>query len=86
MEIIEATRPIALVHVAESSSPFTECPQNMTMAVYLPKRLHSNPPLTGYAAVILPFLCTTYNSTRIRRYVIYTYSFSDFIIGGGSRT
>lgn len=51
MEVIEATRPIALVHVRDSGEAMTECPQNMTMSLYLPKRLHSNPPITGYAAV-----------------------------------
>ena len=51
MEVLEATRPIALVHIRDDGTPNTECPQNMTMSLYLPKRLHFNPPITGYAAV-----------------------------------
>lgn len=60
-EVLEATRPIGLVHVVEKSphpspSPLhransTFCRHNMTVALYLPKRLHSNPPGPGIGAV-----------------------------------
>ena len=51
MEVLEATRPIALVRVRTSTEAYPECPQNLTMSLYLPRRLHSNPPQTGYSAV-----------------------------------
>jgi hypothetical protein len=51
MEVVEATRPIAVVRVKEDSTPNTECPQNLTMSLFLPRRLHSAPPVTGYTAV-----------------------------------
>ncbi|KAL7633569.1 UNVERIFIED_CONTAM: hypothetical protein RMT77_016102 [Armadillidium vulgare] len=73
LEVIEATRPIGLVHVREDSTPNTECPQNMTMAIYLPKRLHSNPPLTGYDAPPVSI-------SALQDVVVYAYTVGGYLL------
>ena len=62
-EVLEATRPIGIVHVVErmpNQSPLTSsihhnesssCRHNLTVSLYLPQRLHSNPPSAGLGAV-----------------------------------
>ncbi|ROT84105.1 hypothetical protein C7M84_022681 [Penaeus vannamei] len=73
MEVIEATRPIALVHVRDSGEAMTECPQNMTMSLYLPKRLHSNPPITGYAA-------PSVRITALNDVIVYAYTVGGYLL------
>ncbi|KAK4306348.1 hypothetical protein Pmani_021824 [Petrolisthes manimaculis] len=73
MEVIEATRPIALVHVRDSRQPDTECPQNLTMSLYLPSRLHSNPPVTGYAAPIIRI-------TTMENVIVYAYTVGGYLL------
>lgn len=73
MEVIEATRPIALVHVKDSTSPLTECPQNLTMSLYLPHRLHSNPPITGYAA-------PNVHITALDDVIVYAYTVGGYLL------
>ncbi|CAG0900130.1 unnamed protein product [Darwinula stevensoni] len=48
LEVIEATRPVGLVRVANTGDP--ECPRNITVAFYLPQRIQANPPQRGPAA------------------------------------
>jgi hypothetical protein len=80
-EVLEATRPIGIVHVvdrltanqsltsgidqrlgqlrynnnrtsaAADSSVSFDCKHNLTVSLYLPRRLHSNPPSAGLGAV-----------------------------------
>ncbi|XP_064116634.1 uncharacterized protein LOC135222478 [Macrobrachium nipponense] len=73
MEVIEATRPIALVNIRDSSDPNTECPQNMTMSLYLPKRLHSNPPITGFAAPEV-------HITSLNDVIVYVYTVGGYLL------
>ena len=59
--MLEATRPIGIVHVQEEDRAVNEtttpaagvCRQNTSVSLYLPRRLHSNPPRTGIGAVSL---------------------------------
>ncbi|XP_045584731.2 uncharacterized protein [Procambarus clarkii] len=73
MEVIEATRPIALVHIRDSTDPNTECPQNLTMSLYLPQRLHSNPPITGYAA-------PSVHITDLDDVIVYAYTVGGYLL------
>nr|XP_053647548.1 uncharacterized protein LOC128699064 [Cherax quadricarinatus] len=73
MEVIEATRPIALVHIRDSTDPDTECPQNLTMSLYLPQRLHSNPPVTGYAA-------PSVHITDLDDVIVYAYTVGGYLL------
>ncbi|XP_050735937.1 uncharacterized protein LOC127008238 isoform X2 [Eriocheir sinensis] len=73
MEVLEATRPIALVHVRTSSAPRPECPQNLTMSLYLPRRLHSNPPLTGYSA-------PNVHITAMNDVIVYAYTVGGYLL------
>ncbi|KAG7172256.1 uncharacterized protein LOC121862125 [Homarus americanus] len=76
MEVIEATRPIALVHILDSTDPNTECPQNLTMSLYLPHRLHSNPPITGYAA-------PNVHITALDDVIVYAYTVGGYLLDPG---
>lgn len=73
LEVLEATRPIGIVHVVErtANQPLTSlinqsnktwpsdssssCRHNLTVSLYLPQRLHSNPPSASLGAVSLLF-------------------------------
>ena len=59
-EVLETTRPIGIVHVqdrnltvARGLNNSSNCRHDLTVSLYLPKRLHSNPPKAGIGAVIL---------------------------------
>ncbi|KAF2366790.1 SOUL hem-binding protein [Trinorchestia longiramus] len=74
MEVVEATRPIAVVRVKEDSTPDTECPQNLTMSLFLPRRLHAAPPVTGYTApgpVVI---------TALEDVMVYAYTVGGYLI------
>ncbi|XP_045123007.1 uncharacterized protein LOC123511298 isoform X2 [Portunus trituberculatus] len=73
MEVLEATRPIALVHVRTSPAVHPECPQNLTMSLYLPRRLHSNPPQTGYSAPKV-------HMTSMNDVIVYAYTVGGYLL------
>ena len=50
LEVIEATRPIGILRVTEEE-PAHNSTCAMTSLMYLPRRLHQNPPNAGPSAV-----------------------------------
>lgn len=67
--MLETTRPIGIVHIEDrlngsettsNSNATSYCKHDMTVSLYLPQRLHSNPPMAGIGAVSHSLLSQQY--------------------------
>jgi len=89
-EVCETTRPIGIVNirdtllsddesVAGQKSFSPSCPTNMTVAFYLPRRLHSNPPSASIGA-------PTVKITRVNHLIVYVQTVGGFILDAARST
>ncbi|CAG0922592.1 unnamed protein product [Notodromas monacha] len=72
LEVIEPTRPVGLVQVHESTGD-AKCGDNVTVAMYLPSRLHASPPQRGSSAPAV-------RVTRVQDLVVFAWPVGGYLL------